>query len=161
MKLLPYDSFTIQTRDPLPLVRQRLKAQVEDRRIRFGFSRSHAPYEGTVSETGFKISRIIHYRNSFLPVIRGHFETQLDGTTAIQIQMGLHPLVMTFLGFWCLFWFGTIIPIVLVGAIPVKGALLFIGLPLIVLVVFWWAFWWEADRGRRDLIKIFGGETNL
>ncbi|HBB34504.1 MAG TPA: hypothetical protein DC064_22620 [Cyanobacteria bacterium UBA9273] len=161
MKLLPYDSFTIQTRDPLPVVRQRLNERVEAARIRFGFSRNHALYQGTVSEVGFKITRIIHYKNSFLPVIRGSFQQQVDGTTAIYIQMGPHPFVMAFLGFWYLAWFSGTIPIILVGGIPVEVAGLFIGLPILMSVVFWWAFWFEADRSRRELTAILVGEVGL
>jgi hypothetical protein len=126
--------------------------------MRFGFSRHHvhAPYKGTVDETGFKISRIIHYRNSFLPVIRGRFETQADGKTVIYIQMSPHSYVMAFLGLWCFVWFGTFIPIALARGIPIGIRLIFIGMPLVLLGVFWWAFWREANRSRHDLTEIIG-----
>jgi hypothetical protein len=133
-----------------------LQEQVEAPKIRFGFSRHHAPYEGTVSETGFKISRIIHYRNSFLPVIRGRFEPQVDGTTAIHIHMGVHTFVIAFLGFWCSIWFGISIPLALIGNLI---GLIFICIATAILVGFWLAFWTEADRDRHALSKILLGET--
>ncbi|MHC5676375.1 hypothetical protein [Nostoc sp.] len=70
MKILPNDTFIILTSDSLPIVLQRLNAFVGSTKA-FRFSRKHAPYQGTISESGFQISRIIHYRNSFLPVIQG------------------------------------------------------------------------------------------
>jgi hypothetical protein len=161
MKLLPYDSFTIQTRDPLPLILQRLNAEVEAPRIRFGFSRNRALYQGSVSEGGFKITRIINYRNSFLPIIRGSFTQQLDGTTIIHITMGLHPFVMAFLGFWYLTWYSGSIPIVFISGMPSIIAVAFIGLPILILVAFWYGFWFEADRSRREVTEIILGEIGL
>ena len=55
MKLLPYDSFTILTPDPLPIVLQRLNALVEPTKT-FRFSAKHAPYQGSISEAGFQIN---------------------------------------------------------------------------------------------------------
>lgn len=161
MKLLPYDSFTIQTRDPLPLILQRLNAEVEAPRIGFGFSQHRALYQGSVSEDGFKITRIINYRNSFLPIIRGSFAQEPDGTTIIHITMGLHPFVMAFLGFWYLTWYSGSIPIVFISGMPSIVAVLFIGLPLLILVAFWYGFWFEADRSRRELREIILGEIRL
>ncbi|MEB3336687.1 MAG: hypothetical protein VKJ46_04440 [Leptolyngbyaceae bacterium] len=156
MKLLPRDTFTLSTADSLPVVLQRLTAQVEAPKG-FRFSRQHAPYEGTVSEQGFQINRIIHYRNSFLPVIRGRFEPEAKGTL-IYIQMGLHPFVMAFLGFWVLAWYSGVIPMILLGAMPVAIAALFAGIPLLMLVIFGIAFWTEAKRSRRELTQILQGE---
>ncbi len=161
MKLLPYDSFTIQTRDPLPLILQRLNGEVEAPRIRFGFSRHRARYQGSVSDGGFKITRIINYRNSFLPIIRGSFEQQPDGTTIIHITMGIHPFVMAFLGFWYLTWYSGSIPIVFISGMPSIIAVVFIGLPILILIAFWCGFWFEADRSRREVTEIIIGEIRI
>ncbi len=161
MKLLPYESFSIQTRDSLPLIKERLNSEVEIPKIRWGFSRHHALYQGKVSETGFEITRIIHYRNSLLPVIRGTFHQESDGRTTIHIKMGIHPLVMAFLGFWYLTWYSGVIPIVLTGAMPNEIALLFIGLPIVILIVFWCAFWLEANRSRHEVAEIILGEIRM
>jgi len=159
VKLLPYDTFTIQTADPLAIVLERMTAQVERQKtIRWHFSRDHLPYEGTLSETGFQISRIIHYRNSFLPVIRGRFEPSPSGTT-VQITMRLHPFVIGFLAFWYLTWYSFCFPLWLTGAMPTMFALQFIGLPIAVLFIFWGAFWAEAHRSRQDLEQMLLGHT--
>lgn len=155
MKILPHDTFTVVTPDPLPIVLQRLSDNIESTKI-FRFSRAHAPYQGTFSEQGFKISRIIHYRNSCLPLIRGRLEPQPNGT-AIHVQMSLHPIVMVFLGFWYWAWYGAVIPMTVAGVVPGLMAAAMIGLPIGLLVIFGIAFWTEAKRSRNDLIQILRG----
>jgi hypothetical protein len=157
MKVLPHDSFTISTPDALPVVMQRLNAKVEPYKA-FRFSKKHVPYQGTISEEGFQISRIIHYRNSFLPVIRGRFEVETH-KTVIHVQMSIHSFVMVFLGFWFLFWYSAVVPIILTGAMPNYMAALFVGMPMLMLFIFWIAFWSEANRSRSELTKIIQGQV--
>lgn len=156
MKILPYDTFTILTPESLPIILQRLNAKVESPKA-FRFSTKHALYQGTISEEGFQISRIIHYRNSFLPMIRGRFEVQ-SHQTLIHVQMGIHPFVMAFLGFWFLTWYSAIVPITLTGAMPHHMAAIFAGMPMLILIIFWVAFWSEANRSRSELSQIIQGE---
>lgn len=159
MKLFPYDSLTIQTYDPLPIVFRRLAAKVEPKKTsRWLFDHNHAPYEGTISETGFEISRIIHHRNSFIPMIRGHFEASASGTT-VRITMRLHPLIWIFLGFWYFTWYGITIPLAIFGKMSTNMAIWFLAIPVLTLFAFWCAFWEEATRSRRDLLEIILGRT--
>ena len=159
MKILPYLTFTLQTSKPLPLVIERLENYVEPlKMLRWSLSRNHAPYQGKISDTGFEIHRIIHYRNSFLPYIKGRFESSPQGTL-IHIKMGLHPFIIGFLCFWYLTWYSAFIPIWLTGAIPDEFAVFALGGPLIGLFVFWGAFWYEAKRSRGDLEQILVGES--
>lgn len=64
----------------------------------FGSS-NHKPYEGFIDVNSFNITRIIGYRNSFIPRIKGQIEKSINGTT-IRIKMRLHPLVLAFMTFW-------------------------------------------------------------
>ncbi|MBD0346790.1 MAG: hypothetical protein ICV63_18590, partial [Coleofasciculus sp. Co-bin14] len=136
-------------------------AQIEaPKAIRWSYSGNHAPYEGTLSSSGFEIHRIIHYRNSFLPNIRGRFESLADGTL-IRVTMRLHPFVTAFLLFWFLAWYSATIPMFLFGVLSgdvTREALLFLGMPIVLLVAFWGAFWCEANRSRRELMQIIQGE---
>ncbi|HLO84551.1 MAG TPA: hypothetical protein VK203_05990 [Nostocaceae cyanobacterium] len=141
---------------PLPVVQQRLTTNVEAVKL-YRFSRQHAPYQGTISEQGFQISRIIHSRNSFLPIIRGSFESK-SYETAVHVQMSFHPIVMGFLGIWFLCWYSATIPISLAEALHVNMRFVFLGMPLIMLVIFWLTFWSEVNRSRRDLIQILQGQ---
>ncbi|HEY9877140.1 MAG TPA: hypothetical protein V6D29_01730, partial [Leptolyngbyaceae cyanobacterium] len=157
VKLLPVDRFTLTTPYSLPQVVENLATYIEPiKPIRWQFSENHAPYQGKVSEAGFEISRLIHYRNSALPMIRGQFETLPVGT-AVHVRMGMHPLVIGFMAFWYLAWYGALTPMWLFGALPSDVAPLFLGLPLLILVVFWGAFWYEAKRSRQDLSQMIAG----
>ncbi|NEP14319.1 MAG: hypothetical protein F6K14_29815, partial [Symploca sp. SIO2C1] len=163
MQLLPYDTFSIQTPKPLSDVIEQLKINIEaPKAFRWSFSENHAPYTGTISNSGFEIRRLIQYRNSFLPNIQGRFESLSDGTR-IRVTMRLHPLVMIFLLFWYSVWFTISIPYFLFGAlsgdIQIFTALQFVGLPIVLLFVFWCWFWYEAYRSRQELKQIILGGT--
>lgn len=163
MRLLPYESFTIQSQEPLSNIIEKLNAQIEDSKVILRpFSSHHALYKGTISSSGFEIRRIIHYRNSFLPNIRGRFDSSSDGTF-IRITMRLHPFVTVFLLFWCSVWYSISIPmflaVALSGDAPLEGWL-FLGMPIAMLFVFWCAFWSEANRSRRELTQIILGEPH-
>jgi hypothetical protein len=60
---------------------------------------STKPYEGEISKNSFSISRIIGYRNSFLPTIHGDVSTFL-GQTQIKIKMRPVTFVLIFMSFW-------------------------------------------------------------
>ena len=98
MKFLPYDSFEIETSFPLEDTIASLKSNVEPKRW-LRFSRNHKIFEGEVARDSFKIMRIIHYRNSFLPIIRGTFQQCRTGVKVI-VRMGLHPFVIAFIYIW-------------------------------------------------------------
>jgi hypothetical protein len=57
------------------------------------------PFIGSLGDNSFRLRRDIHYRNSFLPVIRGHIFPAGTGTR-INVTMHLHPVV----GFFMLFF---------------------------------------------------------
>jgi WD40 repeat protein len=153
MKLLPSYTFTIQTTDAPSLVAIRLVAQVEPPRgTGCSVSQYHLPYEGTVSEKNFKVSRIIHYPNLMLPIIRGRFE-QLPGQTVVRIDMTLDPSIVDFLGLFYPTWYIVTAPMALMSGW--NGlTLLLVGLPLAILVVFGCAFLFEAQYSRRELTQI-------
>ncbi len=161
MRLLPHETFTVKSPEPLSKIIEKLEAKIEPQKIvRWGFSHRHFSYEGTISQSGFKIHRIIHYRNSFLPIIRGEFEA-LPKETLVHITMELHPFVMTFL----IVVFSIIYSLSLAvflseifsGTLPTFEAFLLLGFPVIILFSFWCAFWYEASRSRRELIQIIQG----
>jgi hypothetical protein len=93
--LLPYWKFIIHT----PLSQQealtRLSSEVSSAQRRFFFSwdSSSQEFRGIVSNNDFCIERIIHYKNSFLPTIYGHFLPTKTGLQ-IRIVMSLHPITL-------------------------------------------------------------------
>jgi hypothetical protein len=171
MRLLPYDTLTIETTAPLEVARERLTAQVATpsfQPFQFGQADQDKPYEGKVGNRGFSISRCIQGRNSFLPQIEGRFEPQTQGCR-IYLSFQLHPLVLVFLGLWFFVWYGAVVPIfialVLQGELQGKSAknlgfaVLFLLAPLAFLVIGWYAFWLEVKRSRREMQQIFLGEV--
>ena len=153
MNILPVESYTLHLSLSPSKVHQILSEQCEAPRIRFGFSRNHPPFQGTCSETEFQFSRIIHYRNSFLPIIRGKIQ-ETDIGSMIHIQMSPHPFVMVFTMLWCLGWFSFIFVFLLSGSFPMQGLFFFIGLPMIVFGAFFLAFKFEVKKARAILNQL-------
>jgi len=94
------ERFTINSLLNSELVRRKLLEVVEPpQRVTWGFRRADKPYEGEIRDYTFKIRRIINYRNSFLPVIKGRIYAEGMGSK-IEIEMKLEPLVFLFMLFW-------------------------------------------------------------
>ncbi|WP_231865465.1 hypothetical protein [Nostoc sp. PCC 7120 = FACHB-418] len=142
------------TPDSLPIVVQRLRANIEPPKA-LRFSRKHLTYQGSISEEGFQIIRIINYRHSFFPVIRGRFEEQSQ-QTLIHVQMSVDNAAMAFLGFWLLFWYSAIVPTT-VTDMPSQMTALLLGMPILMLIIFWVAFWSEVKRNHTELSDIIQG----
>lgn len=103
MKYLPAEYITYKTKLTATEVLQRLEDSIEPVKVlRLGlFNRSETkPYQGKVAGSTFNISRIITYRNSFLPMINGNIENTFDGSL-IKVKMRLHVAVIVFLCIWC------------------------------------------------------------
>ncbi|MBD2356068.1 hypothetical protein H6G41_15800 [Tolypothrix sp. FACHB-123] len=155
MNLLPYDRFTIVTPDIVPVVLQRLSANIETAKI-LQFPDAKLPYYGTISEASFNITRNV-YRKLFIPVIKGSLETQFQ-QTAVHIQMSLHPAAIGSLIFLFWFWYGGFLPILLQDALPIYLRFLFLSTPLGILIIVWSFFWSEVKKTRSELADIIQGK---
>jgi hypothetical protein len=112
MNILPYENITYKTHLSKEEILNRLNQETEPKQwIRMTgifSSGNHKAYEGVVNQNSFKISRIIGYRNSFLPRIEGEIEEKVEGNskiTLIHIKMRLHTFVLVFLCVWLSFMF--------------------------------------------------------
>ncbi len=100
MAFFPYERLTITTGLNADAVCTALAGVSEAKRyLRNPFSRTHRRYQGQVTTTGFKLTRIIHHRNSFLPIIKGEYAPLVNGTQVV-VTMSLHPFVIVFMSFW-------------------------------------------------------------
>lgn len=99
MKFLPYERFRIRTVLSSQEVLKRLDTAIEPRRSFRSFGSREKPYEGRLEGSHFEVSRIIRYRNSFLPMIKGDVESELSGCS-ISISMQPHILIIAFMIFW-------------------------------------------------------------
>ena len=157
--LIPYTKFTLKTYLSTYEAEQKLAAHVEPRKLRWGLSRNHKFFTGTLENGKFNLNRIIHYRNSFLPIIVGQIHDDLD-TSRIEITMRLHYFVMVFMALFLLFWLFITGSFFLPsdvgdgGAFPIATFFGFIFLFYGISMAF---FNYEANKARRHLEEIFSG----
>jgi hypothetical protein len=155
MSLLPRRAFEFRTQLRPTQVADVLREMVEPRRL-FRFRAGSRPFQGTVADSGFLIDRIISYRNSFLPQIRGTIQSEALGSR-VAVVMELHPVVRAFM----YLWFGGIslggavflgnsitgqtspVPVLFVGAMFLFGRILCHG-----------AFSLEAKKAERLLLSL-------
>lgn len=107
MKYLPFENITYRTKLEREEIYKRINEVIEPKKnFRMsGFlgSRNHKPYEGSVNDNSFSITRIIGYSNSFLPRINGTIEKDFNGNK-VNVRMRLHVFVFIFI----LIWFGIV-----------------------------------------------------
>ena len=98
---LPFDDLKLLTKLSATEVQHRIESITEPQKV-FSFlyfRNSTKPYEGKFTDHSFEISRIINYRNSFLPVIKGQVSTHL-GKTQVAIKMRPNVFVLIFMSLW-------------------------------------------------------------
>ena len=118
------------------------------------FSTGGFEFEGDVSPKEFNISRIISYRNSCIPLIRGRFEPSATGTRIV-IEMKMHPLGYVFLIGGTALSFSALSTLALSGqGTPVTGVLAFAA-PCFIFGVCWIAFAAEAGTARAALSQLW------
>ncbi|MNK22893.1 hypothetical protein D3C87_411750 [compost metagenome] len=71
-------------------------------------------FEGTITDNSFAIKRIINYKNSFLPIIKGEFSEMANGTK-ISLVMKPDPNIIKFMMLWLAGVFLGIIVLLFVG----------------------------------------------
>jgi hypothetical protein len=101
-KILPIENYTLTTKLTVEEVRKRIADNIEPKRnFRFSLIANNytKPYEGKITGKSFEISRIINYRNSFLPVITGHISSFI-GQTQVKIKMQPVTFVIVFISVW-------------------------------------------------------------
>lgn len=168
MKLLPIERYTLLTKLSPEEIKMLMDANVAPKskgiQIKIGWSRpaSTKPYEGVVKANGFEISRIIDYRNSFLPVITGAVSNEIVHT-AVRIKMDLSIVVLVFMTFW---FGGVVLGFVFCADAIINGAMTesrfepFLLVPFAMLIFSYLlttlAFQYEASKSKkflRDLLK--------
>jgi len=109
-------------------------------------------FEGDFSPREFNISRIIAYRNSCIPVIRGRFEPSTSGTRIV-VEMKMHPLGYVFMVGGIAVSFVVLSILAVNGeGVPVTGIAAFAA-PCFIFVICWIAFAAEAGAARAALSR--------
>ncbi|MCA8885446.1 MAG: hypothetical protein KDA35_02415 [Hyphomonadaceae bacterium] len=147
MNLIPYHRFEITSRLSRAAALTAITSRIEKRQLftwRWPSSSNDERFSGDVAGDGFSITRIMGYRNSFAPVIRG--EVHAAGAfSRIVITMRPYIFVLVFCAFFVSLSLSTI------AITPIAGVLMLAFLYAMVMV----GFWVEANKQEQTLRKIF------
>jgi len=100
--ILPYEQYTFVTKLSTTEVAKRIAENTGLRPQMISFTRRDIPntlFTGFVSGDRFELSRVIQYKNSFLPLIKGKM-TPFLGKTEISISMAPMRSVLIFMCIW-------------------------------------------------------------
>jgi hypothetical protein len=156
VKWLPYHRFEIASPLSLQAAMDAMRAHVEPVkwfRWRWPSAHNDDRFEGEIGADSFHARRILGYRNSFAPEIRGTISA--TGRHArVTIEMKPSALVLAFLAVWTT---GIVAgSVALIGADPSL-----VWLPLLMLAFAYLmtlgGFWFEATKQERVLRQIFQG----
>lgn len=156
----PRHIFSIDTRLPQMEASARLASQVEPPRwLRLGGG--DKPFQGEFYGRHFSITRIIRYRNSFLPVVTGSVEPSGAGSR-VQVHMRMQVFVMAFLVVWIIAAIAMGIGIaseVAAHSVDYDPLLLLVPVGMIAFVAAMslGGFWFEANKQERMLRELFAG----
>ena len=156
--LIPYKSININTSLTVDEAVQLVSEAIALPRSFFqGWGKAAREFEGTVSTSGFTISRAIRYRNSFLPILFGKFVPSAQGVR-VEVRMTLHPLVIAFAVLWFTFVGGFLLLAIGSTLTTLKvdeGILLPIGMLLFFYLMVFLGFGLEANKAERFLSSLF------
>ena len=171
VKYLPYENYVLISKLSADEVIRRLADNVEPKKS-FNFfiakKSTNKPYQGQISGNTFTISRIINYRNSFLPVITGHISA-FHNETHINITMQPIIFVLIFICFW-LGVVGLVCLEIIVSALSQIRQILQHGFSPIALLPFGmflfgclltiFAFKTESKKSKKFLEQLLSGQEN-
>lgn len=109
----------------------------------------------------FEINRLIHYRNSFLPVIKGQILSDNRGSK-VDIKMRLHVMVYAFAAIWCI---GVSIAFVAMLVLSIRegrfnaAVLIPLGMLIFLFLMTTGGFKAESGKARKDMLDIFAGQV--
>ncbi|MGG9962335.1 hypothetical protein [Ferruginibacter sp. SUN106] len=101
-KYLPVENYTLATKLSVQEVRNRIEDNIgaKEQYSLFSFKNNITkPYVGQLKGNTFTINRVINYRNSFLPIIKGEI-SEFTGQPRIHIKMRPATMVLVFISAW-------------------------------------------------------------
>jgi hypothetical protein len=99
MRLFPFEHLVVRTSLTEIEIVEKLESSIEPKRLLRIFDFDHKPYQGKIEDHSFSTERIISYRNSSLPQIKGTIEPEIGGCK-IEMTMSLHPFAALFTALW-------------------------------------------------------------
>ena len=150
----PFRKFEFSTRMSSVHAAHVLEAIVEPPR-KWGWpsSAKRGYFEGKVAGNSFKIHRIVYYRNSFIPIIRGNFRREGLGTIVTLNMRLLWPVVLVWSGIIIfLAWSSVNVDSRLAG--PFGARMLLAGMTLFIYLVATIPFTIEVRIAMKHLLEI-------
>ena len=100
LPVIPYKHIRISTTLTVEEAVRLVSSAISPRRTLDNWSTPNGKdFEGSVTEQGFQIQKIIHHRNSFLPILYGKFIPTEKGTK-VEVHLTLDVLMIIFVCFW-------------------------------------------------------------
>jgi hypothetical protein len=156
---LPWRNFAIETSWSPEVAALELQKRIGARGLGGAREPGGAPFAGeALGDMSFRFTRVIAYRNSFLPVIRATVRpSSAPGAHArIHVTMRLHQFVMAFGFVWMS---GALLGGLSAGLVAVRsgnlGGLVALGFPLFGAVLFTVPFAIEARIAERLLREVY------
>lgn len=166
MKLIPIEKFTLVTELSKSTVIEELNSSIRLKQnvaFRNTNVESEKKFEGIVFENNFKITRIINYKNSFLPEITGTIIEKSNGSE-IEVELKVTSLVKVFM----ILWFGGVsfgFIVTLIVAIIGDGAIYTCLFPLFMLLagfgILKFGFSIETKKSKADLIEVVQAKIKM
>lgn len=98
---LPFQKHLLISELPKEIVIEKLNS-ITDENVLIRTKSTSKKFEGWINNNSFSISRIINYRNSYLPIIKGNFISQNNNSTLIEIKMQMNMFATIFMSIWFL-----------------------------------------------------------
>ena len=164
MNFLPFENFYIITSLKPEQVQDCLQQVVEPNNgfsFKSLFSSSSGNYfSGNVINGVFEFKRVISYRNSFLPQIKGATEAWINGSR-IHVTMRMHIAVIIFMCMWLggvgLAGVGILLQSLSKGGFEPTAFIPF-GMFLFGYVLSTGGFKYESSKARNKLVELLNGE---
>ncbi|WP_000691820.1 hypothetical protein [Leptospira interrogans] len=154
MKIIPYEEYSLKSNLTVEEAISKLKANTEPNKL---FGSGTKIFHGNINNDTFDICRIISYRNSFLPKIKGNIRSEAN-SIIIDIKMHLHPSVIVFM----FIWFSGALLEFIVSTITLMSnlsdflqeLLISLGMLAFGIGLFTIPFWIEVKKAKQELEKI-------
>lgn len=155
MTFLPYETVVLETTLPKEEVIARLTREIAPKSFAFWKKSGDQAFRGSLNGNEFEITRIIGYRNSFLPLVNGHIQASENGTR-IALQIRLPPSTLIALAIFIFLALASFVGSILSS--ESSGHLQEVLLPLFLYGMTMGGYWFEAGRAKSLLRDITDGD---
>lgn len=166
MNLLPYERLKIRTMLSTKEAREKLDGVIELRRNAVWFEVNHKPYQGKVDDSQFEVVRVIHYRNPFVPIIKGDIQPETSGCS---IHITMYPIgifiapaiiVLGFVGYHLFAAAGSLFSSALHGNLNDPSIVLGLGMAFVLIyAIFIALFKFESMTAKEFFCELFQAEV--